>query len=92
MTTDHVPDIEVIRPFNVETTALGAAMAAGIAVGVWTTKMMGRAGNGGSSTGEGSFRPSMGADERKRRVRKWNKAVERSMGWEDEDDDARGEI
>ena len=73
--------IPVIRPTVLETTALGAAYAAGLAVGVWPDTDALRA-----NWREGHrFEPSMDPEERARRLRLWEKAVTRSLDWVDED-------
>ncbi|HEY4007058.1 MAG TPA: glycerol kinase GlpK [Pseudonocardia sp.] len=72
-------DVPVIRPVVSETTALGAAYAAGLAVGYW------------SDTGEvrknwaqdKQWDPSMPADERDRLYKQWQKAVTRTFDWVD---------
>ena len=61
------------RPNMVETTALGAAMLAGLAVGLWRSPSE-LAGLGGSGR---VFRPSMRAAERERLVKGWHEAVAR---------------
>ena len=74
-----VLDVPVIRPAVTETTALGAAYAAGLAVGFW------------SEQGELKERwvqdrrwePRMAAGEREAGLRKWRRAVERSLDWEE---------
>ncbi|OJX63443.1 MAG: glycerol kinase [Micrococcales bacterium 73-13] len=71
--------IPVVRPAVVETTALGAAYAAGLAVGVWDGLDELRA-----NWREGArFLPRMPVEERDRRVARWHRAVERSLGWLD---------
>lgn len=67
--------LDVIKPSMVETTSLGAAMAAGAAVGLWNveTKIE------GSSR---KFKNKISDDERERRFKKWEKAIEKSLGWE----------
>ncbi|WEK13744.1 MAG: glycerol kinase GlpK [Candidatus Microbacterium phytovorans] len=73
--------IPVVRPEVVETTALGAAYAAGLAVGVWRDRDELR-----THWKEGArFEPKMDADERARRYRQWKKAVTKSIDWVDED-------
>ncbi|MDF2492661.1 MAG: glpK [Microbacterium sp.] len=73
--------IPVIRPEIIETTALGAAYAAGLATGVWSDLDELR-----EHWREGErWEPQMPADERDRRVRMWRKAVRRSFDWVDED-------
>jgi glycerol kinase len=73
--------VDVIRPTVTETTALGAAFAAGIAIGFW----------GGpqavidSWSEDKRWTPEMPADNRDRLFRNWKKAVTKTMGWVDED-------
>ncbi|MEV7693227.1 glycerol kinase GlpK [Microbacterium sp. NPDC089189] len=76
-----VLQIPVVRPEIVETTALGAAYAAGLATGVWTSFEELR---GHWREGE-RWEPQMDAEERDRRVRMWQKAVRRSFDWVDTD-------
>lgn len=73
--------IDVVRPEVLETTALGAAYAAGFAVGVWQT-LDEIAANWREAN---RFTPKMEVPERERRLRLWNKAVERSLAWVDDD-------
>ncbi len=71
--------VEVSRPVVAETTALGAAYAAGLAVGFWS--------------GPGELRqnwvedrrwtPAWSAEQRAEGHRGWRRAVERSLGWVD---------
>jgi glycerol kinase len=73
--------VEVIRPKVRETTALGAAYAAGLAVGFWSgidelTE------NWQEDT---RWKPVMPADERARLYRQWNKAVSKALDWVDDD-------
>jgi glycerol kinase len=73
--------IPVVRPEVIETTALGAAYAAGLATGVWKDRDELR-----THWREGvRFEPVMGEEERERRVRMWRKAVTKSFDWVDED-------
>lgn len=75
--------VDVLRPEILETTALGAAYAAGIAVGFW----------GGQDSvtenwGEAQrWNPSMPLLEREQLFRNWKKAVTKTMGWVDGDVD-----
>ncbi|WP_106505589.1 glycerol kinase GlpK [Brachybacterium timonense] len=76
--------VPVIRPKVIETTALGAAYAAGIAVGFW---------NGEQDVIDNwaedkRWEPTMDEETRERYIRLWVKAVERTRGWMDEDVDA----
>ena len=71
--------VPVVRPPVVETTALGAAYAAGLAVGVWKDLEEIR----GMRTAAETFRPAMPEEERVKNWKGWNKAVERSLHWVD---------
>jgi glycerol kinase len=73
--------IPVVRPKVVETTALGAAYAAGLATGVWTGRNALRA----HWREDVRFEPRMPEDERERRYRLWRKAVSKSLDWVDDD-------
>ncbi|WP_305092254.1 glycerol kinase GlpK [Prescottella sp. R16] len=73
-------DVPVTRPVVNETTALGAAYAAGLAVGFWESEDDIRANWAEDKT----WRPRMGADERARLYAGWNKAVERTYDWVDD--------
>jgi glycerol kinase len=73
--------IPVVRPAVVETTALGAAYAAGLATGVWHDLDELRT----YWREDTRFEPRMPEDERRRRYRLWKKAVLRSLDWVDED-------
>ena len=73
--------VPVVRPKITETTALGAAYLAGLAVGFW------------KSTDDIAhqwqvdkrFEPNMDEATRTKLMKKWKKAVERSRAWEDEE-------
>ncbi|KQZ84873.1 glycerol kinase [Microbacterium sp. Root166] len=73
--------IPVVRPEVVETTALGAAYAAGLATGVWTDRDALRA----HWREDVRFEPRMPEEERERRYRQWQKAVSKSLDWVDDD-------
>ncbi|MBD9698619.1 glycerol kinase GlpK [Flavimobilis sp. GY10621] len=74
-------DVEVVRPKVAETTALGAAYAAGIAVGFWNGEQDVR-----DNWAEGGrWKPTMEADERDRQYRLWKKAVTKTLDWVDDD-------
>ena len=73
--------VPVVRPVVAETTALGAAYAAGIAVGYW---------NGEQDVIDNwaedkRWEPQMEDEERERLYRQWKKAVSRTFDWVDED-------
>ena len=72
-------NVSVRRPVVAETTALGAAYLAGLAVGYWdgfedVTKNWAL---------DREFRPAMDAATRERLYAGWKKAVSRSLNWED---------
>ncbi|WP_339187846.1 glycerol kinase GlpK [Paenibacillus sp. FSL P2-0121] len=68
---------EVTRTTYAETTALGAALLAGLTSGVWT-----RAQLESFNKAERVFSPEMGITEREGRYNAWKDAVARTMGWE----------
>lgn len=70
--------VPVERPIVVETTALGAAYLAGLAVGFWNDRRQ-IAANWQSAQ---IFRPQMPADRRERLYAGWMKAIERAKDWE----------
>ncbi len=72
--------VPVVRPVVSETTALGAAYAAGLAVGVWTDLHMLRR----QWQADRQWEPNWSADRRDEAYRRWQKAVERSFGWTDD--------
>jgi glycerol kinase len=69
--------VPVVRPRVIETTALGAAYAAGLAVGYWTSTDDISANWGVDKR----WHPAMEEDRRAVLYGKWNKAVSRSLGW-----------
>ncbi|KQO00907.1 MULTISPECIES: glycerol kinase GlpK [unclassified Arthrobacter] len=73
--------IPVIRPKVTETTALGAAYAAGLAVGFWkdTDELA------TNWAEDKRWNPSMDDAERDRQLRLWKKAVTKTFDWVDED-------
>ncbi|MBR6565593.1 MAG: glycerol kinase, partial [Spirochaetaceae bacterium] len=70
---------EVCRPVIRETTALGAAYLAGLAVGLWRSRDEIK----GLWQQERVFSPAMEADRRQELLAKWHKAVSRSRDWSD---------
>jgi len=66
------------RPKSLETTALGAAYAAGLATGFWKSETDIAA----HWRCARRWRPRMDGSERARLLEGWEKAVERSLGWE----------
>lgn len=67
----------VVRPADIETTALGAAYAAGLAVGVWTEDDIFVAGEKGKTVE--IFKPILEEETRKKKVESWFKAVSRTF-------------
>jgi glycerol kinase len=77
-------DVPVIRPTVAETTSLGAAYAAGLAVGFWGEIEDLRA-NWGK---DHEWTPKMDADRRDREYRMWKKAVTRTFDWVESEEHA----
>jgi glycerol kinase len=73
--------VPVVRPQVAETTALGAAYAAGLAVGFWDTLEELRE----NWLVDTTWQAAMGAAERERLYKGWLKAVERTMHWVESD-------
>ncbi|MFL0167478.1 glycerol kinase GlpK [Candidatus Clostridium helianthi] len=71
---------EVVRPIITETTALGAAYLAGLAVGFWQSK---------EEIAEKwavsqSYSPNLAEEKKEKLYKGWKKAVKRAEGWEEE--------
>jgi glycerol kinase len=85
MTADHllmqiladVLDVPVVRPMVRETVSLGAAYAAGLAVGYWPD-LEGLRGNWHRA---GQWEPTMDAERRDREYGNWKRAVTRTLDW-----------
>ncbi len=75
--------VDVVRPKVAETTALGAAYAAGIAVGFWE----GEQDVVDNWAEDKRWTPQMDEGERERLYRSWKKAVTKTFDWVDEDVD-----
>ena len=71
--------VPVVRPKVIETTALGAAYAAGLATGYWQSTADITANWGVDKR----WTPAMGEDRRATLYARWNKAVARSRDWVD---------
>lgn len=78
----------VKRPSCVETTAMGAAYLAGLAVGYWNSKEDVIK----NWAIDKVFSPIMGEDQRERKIKGWNKAVKYSFGWAKEEEEATSEV
>ncbi|MBC7222378.1 glycerol kinase GlpK [Candidatus Bipolaricaulota bacterium] len=70
----------VLRPVNLETTALGAAFACGWTLGLWSPEDIRRLWKM-----ERLFQPTMPVPEREKLLRNWRRAVERAKGWAEEE-------
>lgn len=69
--------VPVVRPVVTETTALGAAYLAGLAVGFWSSQEEIAA----QWRVARRFEPTMQADDRTQRLAKWRRAIERARAW-----------
>lgn len=76
-------DTEVHRPRTLETTSLGAAYLAGLAVGYW--KDLDEISKDFSI--DRTFKPQMSQEKRTKNYKYWKKAIERSMDWLDKEDE-----
>ncbi|MEJ7649041.1 MAG: glycerol kinase GlpK [Nakamurella sp.] len=73
--------VPVIRPVVAETTALGAAYAAGLAVGYWESEDDIRT----NWAEDKRWEPQLDVDEREKRYKQWKKAVTKTFDWIDND-------
>jgi glycerol kinase len=69
--------VDVVRPVVAETTALGAAYAAGLAVGFWSDPADLKA----NWHEDKRWTPNWSDDQRAAGYEGWKKAVERTLGW-----------
>ncbi len=74
-------DVDVIRPAVAETTALGAAYAAGLAVGFWAEQEDLRE----NWVEDKRWSPKMDPEQRETEYRHWKKAVTRTFDWVEEE-------
>jgi glycerol kinase len=74
-------NVPVIRPVVAETTALGAAYAAGLATGFWTGEQDIR----DNWAKDKQWDPAMDEDTREREYRNWKKAVTKTFDWVESD-------
>jgi glycerol kinase len=70
--------VPVCVPEVAETTALGAAYLAGVAIGAWTIDQLRSA-----DREKDRYEPAFSADERERLLHGWHRALERARGWEE---------
>ncbi len=76
-TQADIVDVPVIRPRCVETTAMGAAYLAGLAVGYWKSKEDVVK----NWARDYTFKPSIDEADREAKVKGWKKAVKYAYGW-----------
>ena len=76
-TMADISNLPVLRPKCLETTALGAAYLAGLAVGYWSSP----ADVAKNWAVDSTFRPNIPAGERAKRLRGWKKAVRCAYHW-----------
>lgn len=72
-------DVPVVRPKITETTALGAAYLAGLAIDFWNKDEL-----TAQWSADKRFEPQMKREQRAELLEKWQRAVERSKAWADE--------
>ena len=71
--------VPVVRPQVLETTALGAAYLAGLAVGFWKNKHD----IDSQWKADATFTSGMKNSEREAKMQRWERALERSKAWEE---------
>jgi glycerol kinase len=69
--------VPVIRPAVMETTALGAAYLAGLAVGFWKIDL-----DASAAANDRRFEPQMPASQARQLRNRWNEALSRAKNWE----------
>jgi glycerol kinase len=67
----------VVRPQNTEATSLGAALLAGLAIGVWDSAQAALSTQSVAAT----FQPRIDEETRQAQYADWKRAVERAKGW-----------
>jgi len=70
----NILGVEVLKPNFVEVSALGAAIAAGVSLGLWTL--------GEKIADITTYRPQIDQEERHAKMQRWKMAVERSLNWQ----------
>lgn len=76
-TMADISNVPVLRPRCLETTALGAAYLAGLAVGYWSSPQE----VAKNWSVDCTFRPNIPEEQRAKRLRGWNKAVRCAYHW-----------
>ncbi|KNC83185.1 glycerol kinase [Sphaeroforma arctica JP610] len=81
-------EVEVVRPKMLEITALGVEFFAGLSLGIYKdfNELLEIADNAGRN-----FHPTMTEEVRKVKKTGWNKAIEKSLGWVDDETKAKAE-
>jgi glycerol kinase len=69
--------VPVVRPKITETTALGAALLAGLATGFWQDEAEIEA----TWQADRRFEPCLSVEQREERLAGWQRAVQRSLNW-----------
>jgi len=80
----------VLRPADVETTALGAALAAGVSLGLWSGDALFSAHH--AREGATDFLPRCSEQERGAMYSRWRAGVQRSLRWTDVGDERSQEL
>ena len=78
-TQADIIDATVVRPSCLESTAMGAAFLAGLAVGYWESRDVLRT----VTSIDRVYKPEISSEEREKKLAGWRKAVERSFDWVD---------
>ena len=86
-TQANIIGITVDRPAMAETTALGAAIAAGFAVDIWKEFSELKAIN---QKDRRIFTPDISKEESAKMFKKWDRAVQMCKGWLDPEENASG--
>ena len=69
---------DVVKPLQHETTALGVSRLAGLTIGLWADARV----LADAQAVDRKYTPQMREETRAERLKKWHRAVERSLGWE----------
>lgn len=82
-----IAGVDIMRPAMKEVTALGAAVMAGLAVGVWKSLAEVEYKQKESAALTAYFSPNTGTYQRDRGFKQWHRAVEKAMNWHIEEDE-----
>jgi len=75
-TQSDLLDVDVKRPTQIETTALGAAYLAGIQIGIWDKSTVAK-----NRKVDRTFRSNISKEIRAEKLNRWKDAVQRTRGW-----------